>query len=232
MSIVNSITFNSINPNFQLNPVIYNAEAFGVSNFVGVNSVYVIDQRNNNFSFIESNSTTVTRIAVIPSGNYTLTSYLTAISSSMTTAGTATYTATNNDLTNRITITSNGVTFILVDTLNNSYYESGFTVLNPSFSATQTASTTYDLSGLKMINIVSPSFGYSTNLVCGINKNVIASIPVTNPYLGIISYSPSVNFISSQVSSISNLDVQFFDELFRPITLDKSYSLTILFRIE
>ena len=101
MSIITSLTFNSIIGQFVLNPALQNAEAYAVSNFIGVNTIYTISTRNNRFAFIESTSSSTTRIATIPIGNYTLSSFIAALALALTTAGTVTYTCVNDTLTNR-----------------------------------------------------------------------------------------------------------------------------------
>lgn len=234
MSEIKQITFNSIVKNYNLNPVINNAEAFAVSGFYGVNTVYNVDARNNRLYFIEFDTISTIRSITVPVGNYTITSLITQINTSMTAAGTNVYTLTNNTLINIITITAATKTFNLVAGPNDLYYELGFdsSVFTTNVALTAVATNTFDMSGLKCLNIISSSFGTGVNVICGINKSVLASIPINVPYLGVISYIPPIQFITSQISSLSNLDLIFTDERLRIITLNSGYILTLLLRIE
>jgi len=216
----NSTTFNLINP-------ITVSEGYLVSQFTGVNSVFNINERNNVFSFTE-NSTIL--YAILPPGNYTITSLISALGPLISAASTVTYMVSVNSLTSKITISTAATQFRLVDSQNNIFYELGFTNFSTSLALSITANSTYDLSGLKMIYLVSSSFGMGNCISVNKNLNTICSIPITTSYLGIISYSsPNSVFISSQIDSIQSIDVQLYDERFRLLTLDRSFSITILF---
>jgi len=231
MSLIKSLTFNSKTNsdklNFNIPHPIYISEGFAISQFNSVHTVYNVSERNNNFSFIESDTPGTTRTLTIPVGNYILSSYMSVLSTLLNSSGTNAYTVSNNALTNRISIIAATKTFKIVAVLKDTYNEAGFTI-SSAFALTQTASSTYDLSGLKTINICSNSFGVGNCITIGSNMNIIASIPITVSYLGVISYNPNVCFISSQISEINAASFIFTDELYRTITLDKDYSLTVL----
>jgi hypothetical protein len=94
---------NSSNPTYFF-PSLFRVEAYSVSSFCGVNNIYTINSRNNNFSFQESTSTIYN--AIVPSGNYTLSTFTIALGTAMSASGTGTYTVANNETTNVLTITS------------------------------------------------------------------------------------------------------------------------------
>jgi hypothetical protein len=137
---------------------------------------------------------------------------------------------TNNSLTNIITITGASKQFKVLPILNNCYYEAGFDV-SGSFNISQVATSTYDLSGLKEINIVCNSFGTGNSVVVNKNLNVICSIPISVGYLGVISYSPPICFIDSQIQSISAFEFILTDERYRLLTVQNDFSLTLLFEV-
>lgn len=237
-----SMTFNTVtasdrsHPLFTLYNPIISADAYCVQNFMGVNNFYNIDDRNNAFSFSEyildqdlvDISSTI--LFSIPIGNYTLNTFMTALQTSLNSNGTQIYTVTNNSLTNKISITGATLNFKLLSVPNNCYYELGYSTFN-TYSSSQTAACTYDFSGLKNIYIVSNSLGYGQSLACGKNLNIIASIPVISPYLGVISYIPPQNFVSSNISEINSIEFSLYDERFRNLTVSTDWSMTLMFVI-
>lgn len=220
------------NPVFILNSPILNAEAYCVSSFYGVNTFQTIDSRNNIISFIESTSSGNTRTFVIPTGNYTLTTFITALQAGFASAGTVVYTVVNNTLTNRLTVSNATVSFRLVKIgSNDALYEAGFELLSPTFALSHTASSTYDLSGVKCINISTNSLGYGHNLMIGRNLNIIATIPITTGHLGVVSYNPPINYINTQLPEVQTVQFSLYDERMRLLTIDRDYQLSICFSI-
>lgn len=235
MSLIKSITFNTIvasdksNPLFILQKSIISSEGYAVQNFCGVNTIYTIDSRNNKFALSEDDISSNISFS-IPTGNYTLSTFITALQTALNTNGTDTYTVTNNSLINKITISSTTKVFKIIDIANNCYYECGFG-LSSAYALSQIASNTFDFSGLKLIYITSNSLGYGQSLCCQKNLNVICSINVDTPYLGVITYSPSPVFISSQISEINSIEFSMYDERFRQLTISNDWSLSLLFQI-
>jgi hypothetical protein len=235
-SIIKSLIFNTStnknnSSNFNLLSPVTVSEGYLLSQFIGINSVYNFDSRNNIFAFTEASTTL---FAFIPTGNYTINTLITTLASILTSSGTTTYTVTNNTLTNKITISAaNSFKIIQVD--KNCYYELGMlnsVFENPSqgYFTEHIAPSSFDLSGLKQINVVSNSFGYGNCLAVNKNLNVIATIPVTVAYQGVISYSsPNSVFISSQIDSIQNVDFILYDSRFRELKLDRDFVITLLF---
>ena len=124
----------------------------------------------------------------------------------MTSAGTATYTATVSTSANLITISSSKA-FKILTASNNIYYEIGYNT-SSAFATSQTASKIYDLSGLKQIHVVSSSFGASNSVLANTNYSVISSIPVTAPFLGVISYEPSPQFEDAQINDLNSISLR------------------------
>jgi hypothetical protein len=153
---------------------------------------------------------------------------LTALGSGMTSASTVTYTATVSSLTNLITITSSKA-FKIVSATNDCYYELGFSI-STAFATSQIASSIYDLSGIKLIHIVSSSFGTSNSFLVNKNYNIICSIPIDEAFLGVITYSPNTQFISSQIHELSAVSFSLLDERCRVLTMSKDWSISMYFK--
>jgi hypothetical protein len=218
---------NASHPSFYLNPPINNVEAFNVSTFSGINTTYTIDSRNCNFSFVESS---VPHNGYLPFGNYTINTFITALGTAMTSAsGTSTFTITNNVLTNILSITSSTNVFYLTNTINNCYYEAGLTPNNIG-SLIQIGTSSYDLSGLKQILLVSSDLG-SNAVAVNSNYNVLASIDISVPYLGVISYKGTNLFINSNCT-LNSLNFILLDERYRVLSNLKDWSITIILQTE
>lgn len=230
---ITQLTFNTINSNNRStsNPLYFipnpidNIKQYAFSSFSGVNTVNVIDSRNNIINFSETTSSSTIRNVVIPVGNYTLSTLGTALKTGLDAAGTGTFTISTNSLTNIITIAST-VNFKLLDCSNNIYYEIGF-VASTAFAASQVASSIYDLSGLKNITLVSSSFGQRNSILVGSNYTVIGTIPVSTPFLGVISFIASPIFVDCQVNELNSASFMLLDERMRVLTVNNDWSLSL-----
>lgn len=221
---------NKSNPQFILSNSIEDITGYCVTSFSGINSFYDIGLRNNQLQFIESPTQGVIRTITIPSGNYTVDTAITALQLGFNTQGTGSYTITKNPLLNRITISSN-TSFMLKSVMNDCYYEFGFENFDNTFNTTHIGTNSYDFSGTKTLNVVSYSFGYGNNIVVNKSLNVIASIPLTSPYLGILNYTPYPLFVNTQIPDLTVVEFLFVDERYRQITMDKDYSISIAIQI-
>ena len=235
---IKSLTFSTIasdnsnksTPNYYLDQPIQISEGYCVKSFQGVNTTYNIDSRNNKFSFNEDDTSGTVRTFTIPSGNYTITTFMAALKTGLDAQGSVVYTVTNNTLTNIVTITGASKQFKILPIANDCYYEAGF-VVSTAFSISQTATQTFDMSGLKSINIVCNAFGSGNSVVVNKNLNVICSIPIEVGYLGVANYNPNIVFIDSQINSISAFEFICVDEMYRSLTLQNNWSLTLLFEM-
>lgn len=218
---------NPVNPSFYINPSINNIDSYAITGFTGINNIYTFDSRNCNILINETGQPLFT--AVIPSGNYTITTLLTTLSSILTASPSPSiYTATKNDLTNLITITSNTNTFILEDTINSAYYELGFLKFG-SASLTQTASNQFDLSGLKTIHVISNDLGNDGSFLVNSNFNILCSIPIDDPYLGVINYNANnFHLINCKVNELSSITFVLLDERFRILTNVSDWSIELI----
>ena len=220
---------NKSNPEFYLKEVVYisRESGYAVESFYGTNSFYTIDSRNNMFAFVETDTPTVNRYASIPHGNYTLNTFLTALQTALDEAGTYDFTITNNPLINKLTISATG-NFKIIDSMNNCYYETGF-IVSSGFASSVVAPNPFDLSGVKVLHIVSSSFGTDSSSVCNKNLNVIASIPIAVPYLGVVSYFPPLCVIQCSLVELNSVDFAVFDERFRRLDMNQDWAINILF---
>ena len=219
---------NSTNPSFYINPSINNIESFVISSFQGVNNVYTFDSRNCNILIQETSQAPFT--VSIPFGNYTITNLLSTLSTILTTASsTSVYTATKNDLTNIITITSDTTTFVIQDTINNAYYELGFLVNTTTPALTQTGSNQYDLSGVKIIHLVSNDLGNDGSFLVNSNYNILCSIPVDAPYLSPIHYQENSDLlINCKINELSSITFHLIDERHRMLSNLSDWSVQII----
>lgn len=218
----------SVNPSFYINPPVSNIDNFVISSFQGINNIYTFDTRNCNILIQETGETPFT--AVIPHGNYTITTLLSTLSSILTTASaTSTYTATKNDLTNIITITSNTTTFVIQDTINNAYYELGYLANSTTPALAQTSSNQYDLSGVKTIHVVSNDLGNDGSYLINSNYNILCSIPVDAPYLSPIHYQENSDIlINCKVNELSSITFHLLDERFRILNNLSDWSIQLI----
>jgi hypothetical protein len=227
-STVNSNNSNPTNPTYFISPPITNINQFNVASFSGVNTIYNIDSRNNVIRFM---CNAVVYTVAIPAGNYTITTFLTAISTAMSSASSLTFTATYSVLTNIITITCSTLTLIFLSCNNNLYYETGFSTLSTTFALSQVASSTYDISGLKQIHLISSDLSNYVHII-GQNYNVIASIPVSQAYSSVINFQPTQNFVSSNIQELGSCSFFLLDERMRPLTRMSDWSVTLLLMLE
>lgn len=225
---INSNNTSKFEPNFSLKNPISLADSYAVTSFTGINTIYNIDSRNNTITFIDQSFPGTILQAFLQVGNYTISTFITEIGDKMTLVGAQTYTCSNNSISNKLTISSVGP-FRLINSTNNFFYESGF---QPSvgFANPQVAENTYDLSGLKQINVVCNSLQNGNTIVANNNKNVIFTIPVTSAYLGVISFNPTPIFISSQIDNLSFFEFYLLDERYRQLENVKDWSVNLIFR--
>lgn len=208
---VNSNNLSTSNPQYYIRNPIDKITGYAFNTFNGINTFNVIDSRNNVLQFSETDSAGTVRSITIPTGNYTVSSLMAAIKAAMDIAGTAVYTITLNAVSNLITIAGTK-NFKILTASNSCYYEIGF-VVSTAFAASQIASNIYDLSGLKSLVVISSSFGSNNSILLNTNYTVVGIIPISTPFLGVISYdNPSVVMLDCQISELSNVSFSLLDE--------------------
>lgn len=223
----------SVQPTFFINPPIKSIDSFIISSFTGVNNCYTFDSRNNNILVQETGE--VAFLAIIPTGNYTITTLLSTLSTILTNGSPSlsTYVATKSDLTNIITITSSNKTFTITDTVNNAYYEIGFLNINSTAALSQVTSNQFDLSGVKTIHVVSNGLGNDGSILVNSNYNVLCSIPIDVPYLGVIGFEKKSDLlINCKVNELSSITFTLYDERYRPINMTSDWSLQLICNFE
>lgn len=241
VSNVISLQFNSIykdsgsslsSPTFS-NFNIDDIQGYRIKNAVIPSSFYTIDSRNNKFYFNETSTSSTTRTATITTGYYTSSTILTALKTALDSAGSAnTYTITYSSTTNKITITSSTENFRVISGINNIYYELGIDSADLSVFATIfTPTNQIDLSGVKLINIVSNYFG---NLkMAGSNYRMLGSIVCEEESGSISTFENMDNeYIKTTVDEIQNITFLFFDERNRELQINKDFVITMSFLIE
>ena len=229
---VNSNNLSTSNPQYYIRNPIDKITGYAFNTFNGINTFNVIDSRNNVLQFEETSTPGTLRNITIPTGNYTVSSLMTSIKTLMDAAGggVAVYTVSLNAVSNLITIAST-VNFKLLSVSNSCYYEIGFTVPSSSFAASQIASNIYDLSGLKSLVVISSSFGSNNSILINTNYTVIGIIPISTPFLGVITFdNSSVVMLDCQISELNNVSFSLLDERGRLINNGNDWSLSMYVR--
>lgn len=235
MSKINQFTLNTFytssktSPNFYLPNPVFGVSHFRINEVMIANEFYTIDLRNNKISFKEDSGTTTN--ITIPSANYTASSLCSALKTlfEANSENTRIYTLTYSSATAKITISINTGTITFLTIANNSYYELG--LLNSLNSASASITTdVIDLSGVKLINLVSSSFGKNVCNVVGSNYSVIASIPINNSFLSILYYNNNGELIDIDLDNLYQISFKLLDERFREITPTKDYQISLILR--
>ena len=97
---IKSLTFSTVvsdnnsksSPAWYLDKAIQLSEGYSIKSFQGVNTIYNINSRNNRISFNESVTPGTVRTFTIPSGNYTISTFMVALKTGLDTEGTVIYT--------------------------------------------------------------------------------------------------------------------------------------------
>ncbi len=217
------------NPVFYLKKPVFNITGFKVDSAIIANEFYTFDSRNNKIKFQENSGSAVT--ITIPTGNYTSSSIATTLKTILEadSPNTRTYTITYTSLTGKLTIAVNTgtVQFLTVD--KHAYYELGLINSLSSASASITGEI-IDLSGVKTVYLVSSAFGTDVGNLVGSNYNILASIPVNNSFLSILSYQNSNEFVDVNLDNLFSIDFVLLDERTRPLTVTKDYTITLLIK--
>lgn len=235
---INAITLNTIsrtsnseisNPIYFLDKALYNLRSYKVKNITIPLSIYTIDSRNNKL-LVQEDTDEPVEITLTPQ-NYTATQFASELKTKMDAITTKVYTITYNSQTNKFTITVDTGDFAFLDVPNNCYYEMGLTSdqLNVS-DDTITSGKPADLSGLKVISVVCPSFSsnYTQN-----NYNIIASATINERSGDIASFNDnSFDYINIRENTINSLQFILIDERGRRLSVSNDWILTILFQTE
>jgi hypothetical protein len=221
-------------PEFILDRNIENISSVKLRSAMFPLTISLVDSRNNKLYLRETTSGSTTTIT-LSSGNYIVNgtesnSILTNIRTCLNTASpnTWTYNVSFNDITNRLTISSTNGNFALMSGLDNFYYEMGLDSSQlASFGSSLTMTDPIDLSGLKLLHIVS---NIPLTKVFSQSFAILGSIIIEEETNQISSYEDqSSDYILSSISSIGSIRLSFYDDRFRKLTMNKDYSITINF---
>jgi hypothetical protein len=213
-------------PNFSLTDT-YKIKGFRVNNICIPTSFSLVNSYNNTFKLI---TTAGANSVVLPQGNYTATTYNTAL----TTALPGGFTPTFNSITGKFTITGSQ-TFSLNFVGTNSHKFLGYPKNTITSSATsQTSSGVVNFSGTDYLLLVSTNLGSKdTGLAgfAGINcltkvNNSVSAGNIISQYL-----FDSTFYRADQ--NLQSFDLVLYDDNFVPISLNGlSWSLTMDFQVE
>lgn len=173
-----------------------------------------VNANNNRIYFKESNTN---KIATLPPGNYTISNLPAAVATALTTAsaGTNTFTVTQNALTSFLTITASSVPFSLMfgsnPSITSAWQLLGFALLDTANNLSQTGTIIPNLSSLRTLNFNICNIG--TIVDTQYNGHCTFSIPIlADTPNGIACYEPDspwqrIRFDSpTRVLEISVLD--------------------------
>ena len=234
---INAITLNTqqrtqnssfSNPIYFLDKTLYNVKGFKVKHVLIPLSVYNIDARNNKLYVQMTAGDTIP--VILTEQNYTASQLATEIATKLSSATSTTFTVSFSAQTNKYTLT-NSSSFIFVDGESNCYYEIGLTSGDLGVATTSlTPSTIVDLSGVKALSVVCPSFttNYTQN-----NYNIVATAITTSRLGDIAVYNDFSNdYISCRENSISSLQFILIDERGRKLNINKDWLITIMILTE
>lgn len=234
------------------------AKNFYVSKIEIPHSFYNITNRNNKIYWTDDTSTA--QISTLTNGNYTIDELLTHIGSVMTTdtladTGTATYSASKNINTKKITITNNLLANFSIewgtnDTTKQLAYDLGFyptpsaedtgrpTPITLSGAATYTANNSYWIGSPKNILISSNLANRAFKPACvslakgGGTSNILEQLLVDS-VAGQITTREFINPISVPINpsnTIFDLDFELLDQEFNSLDLNgREWSIHIVF---
>lgn len=177
-----------------------------------LNCEYPINSNNNTITFYEASSTATLYTATIAEGNYSSTTFPTALKSALESAsGNAyTYTVSIASATDKLTIsTTLPAVFQLVSVPSWTGLSSG-----TSFAATTTGTYPLNLSGIEYVDLLCPTL-INDNINIGVNTNsILKRIPITVPYGSLSFYQSQGEDESVAVDPLRLNNLRF--ELRRP----------------
>jgi len=207
---------------------ITNITGYKLKNFVCALTSFNIDSHNNKFLIeFAGNDYTLT----ITPTNYTTTTLFNVFDSFLFSVfGSGNYGIAYNSSTYKWNITSSVGNFIIKPVANNCYYELGISDSQLSVATNNLLSANNgDLSGIKLLSIVCPSF--QTKYKTENNYNIIGNCVIDETLGTVISYIDNSNdYISTNVSSLNTLSFLFLDERQRIVNIKNDYVLTIMFQ--
>lgn len=220
------------NPSFILERPFDIINGFQVGKFVGINSITNIRDTNNKISLTTYNGTAANVCAsTIPVGNYTIDSFTPVLLNTLNTASGSTFGVSLNTMENVYIISNTNGSFCFNSVNNNVYYEIGIVDAQLNIPSSKLiAGSSYDLSGLKQVNVVSSDFGVRCCQKIGSNLNTILSIPIEIPFNGVITSPESNVCLNTAVYNKSDFTFSLYDERNRPITGLKDWVLEVYIR--
>lgn len=210
------------------NPIICHPELqllIGVNQFSFVNSMYNINEYNQNF-YYELFSSPVTFFHVIPKGNYDIYQLVDYMNEHILDSFSFSY----NEVSMKVVIT-NTQTFMLIHSVNNIFESLGFDI-SSSFTTTKTSNHIINLSGHQDVLNVSID-NLSLNTTDNQRENIILSTIITSSkgqYQSNNYYSSFRNVLSEYTISFFNIII--YDRQFKKVdfnNIDWCISLTFDF---
>jgi hypothetical protein len=230
-------TNNPSNPSWQLQTPINNVSSFLVDSFVGINTIQTIDSRNNKLYWNTFNTAgaTITHSSTIPTGYYNISTFLPALTVALNGGSTTGSFNTTVSNTSFLSITNTSASFVITTGSNSINYETGmmngqYGFANQTSNTVQNSVQSYDLSGVKCLNVVCNNLGVAHNNYPNSAYKVLTNIPVPGSFGAAIVYEGDLQYCSSPMNNVNRFEIQFLDERNRRITenlLDFQMSLFI-----
>jgi len=202
-------------------------QSFKIKSCIIPISVYTFDSRNNKISLLEG--ATPKTITITP-GFYNSTTIVVELQARFDALASLTYVVSYNNITNKITITSNSNT-TFVATLNDSYYELGIASTDLNVASTSHAfDNNVDLSGLGCIYVFSSLKGVR---LINSNYQALCCILINENSSEIAVFeNGSDDYTFLRASDIDGLQFTFYDSRMRKITIEKDYIINLNFIVE
>jgi hypothetical protein len=216
------------NPSFILNEPVNNLVAVKVKNCVMPLAYYTFDNHNNKLYLVEDTDPVV-EVSILK-GNYSSSTISAALKTALELSGALTYTVSYSSLTNKINITS-ATQFKFLSGNSDAYYELGITTTDlNAFSVDFTPSEVIDLSGPKIVHLVS---NVGITKCVNQNYNILCSVITEEDNLSISSYEDnSSDYINVRNQQLTDFQISVYDDRLRALTPHKDFNLTVYFLVK
>jgi hypothetical protein len=194
-------------------------------------SVYSVDSRNNRLDFIEATNTSATLTLTLPSRIYNGLTLADELQTQLNATSTHDYTVNYQTNGSNVLTFSSGTSgnFKFVDSNFSASYETGLDFILNTMGSTFTSGS-IDLSGISVIHIAS-NVGAIT--VAGQPYKMLGAISTEESNLDICVYEDgSSDYVNANIPSLSEIQLNLFDNRMRQLAPAKDYNLTVNFLIE
>jgi hypothetical protein len=191
------------------------------------NLVYGVNSTNNTVLFSENSSATILSATIAP-GNYTPTTFATAVKSALDTVGSNTYTVVYDNTSGKLAISANSTNTLLIRQVNDVI---GFDI-SSAFATSITGDHPISISGSMYVDITSPSIQLPSRTTSN-RSNILQRVYVDVPYGFQIRHSNSNDADMQSIISgnLNTLELRLFDDRGNPWTLPANAHFSMTLRL-